>query len=151
MLDELYRDSSNKHTALSIDHRCYGMHHTSPEVRSFPGIETYDNTYELYRGTFCYQTNLCPFSDRISTPQSWAQMTNSLVLRSQTTRSESNRLRQEGENLSKKSGHDLWLQWSRVNEALRVKIRQLEEYARQLQHRYTIVSINGSVGTAKRC
>ncbi|XP_055354059.1 tektin-3-like [Paramacrobiotus metropolitanus] len=119
-LDELYRDSANKHTALSIDHRCYSMHHTSPEVRAYPGIETFDNT--------------------ISTPQSWAQMSNNLVLRAQSTRAESNRLRQDAEQQSKKTDHDLWLQWSRVNEALRVKIRQLEEFSRQLHHRYTIVN-----------
>ncbi|GAV07108.1 hypothetical protein RvY_16984 [Ramazzottius varieornatus] len=120
LLDDLYRDSSAKHTALSIDHKCYGMRFTSPEVRAYPGIEVYENT--------------------ISTPNSWTQCSNTLVLRSQQTRKESTILRQEAKNLLTKTTNELWRIWSRVNEAFRVKINQLEDHSRQLHHRYTILN-----------
>lgn len=120
MLDALYGDSSNKHTALSIDHKTYGMKNTSPEIHSYPGIEVYENT--------------------VSTPQSWSHMTNALILRSQNTRAESNRLRQEADHLLKRTTNELWQEWSRVNEALRTKINQMEDHSRQLHQRYTILN-----------
>ena len=75
----------------------------------------------------------------VSTPQSWAQNTNSMILRAQETRAESNRLRQEADRLEKRLTNELWQEWSRINEALRVKVNQMEDHSRQLHQRYTIV------------
>ena len=44
LLDDLYRDSANKHAALNIDRKSYGFHHNSLEVHAFRGTEVFENT-----------------------------------------------------------------------------------------------------------
>ncbi|EDL10379.1 tektin-3 [Mus musculus] len=101
---ELEKDLSDKQAALRIDDKCQHLRNTSEGVSYFRGVERVDAT--------------------VSVPETWAKFTDDNVLRSQSERAASAKLREETENLLIVTANEMWNQFNKVNLAFTNRIAE---------------------------
>ncbi|NP_001019910.1 tektin-3 [Rattus norvegicus] len=101
---ELEKDLSDKQAALRIDDKCKHLRNTSQGVSYFRGVENVDAT--------------------VSVPESWAKFTDDNVLRSQSERAASAKLREDTENLLIVIANEMWNQFNKVNVAFTNRIAE---------------------------
>ncbi|XP_005349932.1 tektin-3 [Microtus ochrogaster] len=101
---ELEKDLSDKQTALRIDGKCKDLRNTSEGVSYFRGVERVDAT--------------------VSVPESWAKFTDDNILRSQSERVASTKLRDDIENLLVVTANEMWNQFNKVNLAFTNRIAE---------------------------
>ncbi|XP_057632159.1 tektin-3 [Chionomys nivalis] len=101
---ELEKDLSDKQTALRIDGKCKDLRNTSEGVSYFRGVERVDAT--------------------VSVPESWAKFTDDNILRSQSERAASTKLRDDIENLLVVTANEMWNQFNKVNLAFTNRIAE---------------------------
>ncbi|CAH6786184.1 tektin-3 [Phodopus roborovskii] len=101
---ELEKDLSDKQAALRIDDKCKDLRNTSEGVSYFRGVERVDAT--------------------VSVPESWAKFTDDNILRSQSERAASTKLRDDIENLLVVTANEMWNQFNKVNLAFTNRIAE---------------------------
>ncbi|XP_012603451.1 tektin-3 [Microcebus murinus] len=101
---ELEKDLSDKQKAYRIDDKCQHLRNTSEGVSLFRGVEKVDAT--------------------ISVPESWAKFTDDNMLRSQSERAASAKLRDDIENLLVVTANEMWNQFNKVNLAFTTRIAE---------------------------
>ncbi|NWW53590.1 TEKT3 protein, partial [Pedionomus torquatus] len=110
---ELERDLANKQAAHLIDDKCYNLKNTSDGISYYQGVERVDAT--------------------ISVPESWAKFTDDNILRSQSERAASAKLRENGENLLVVTANEMRSQFSRVNAAFTNRIAETADAKSKIQ------------------
>uniref|UniRef100_A0A4W3KBJ8 Tektin n=1 Tax=Callorhinchus milii TaxID=7868 RepID=A0A4W3KBJ8_CALMI len=110
---ELERDLSDKSMAQRIDDKCHQLRNTSDGISYYRGVERVDAT--------------------ISVPESWAKFTDDNVLRSQSERSTSAKLRDDIENLLNATSNELWSQFNAVNVSFTHRISETANAKNKLQ------------------
>ncbi|KAG7200879.1 hypothetical protein KM043_003242 [Ampulex compressa] len=109
----LETDMSNKESALGIDIACHRMNDFSRGLQYYAGIEKYDpSTTEA---------------------ESWAEVSNGTVKRSQEEREKSCRLRSEIETAVDAVGHEMWEAWGLTNNALARRTTEMLEAKGKIQ------------------
>ncbi|XP_051023656.1 tektin-3 [Acomys russatus] len=101
---ELEKDLNDKQAALRIDDKCKHLRNTSEGVGYFRGVERVDAT--------------------VSVPESWAKFTDDNILRSQSERAASAKLREDTENLLVVTANEMWNQFNKVNLAFTNRIAE---------------------------
>ncbi|KFV47513.1 Tektin-3 [Gavia stellata] len=101
---ELERDLVNKQAAYRIDDKCHHLRNTSDGISYYQGVERVDAT--------------------ISAPASWAKFTDNNILRSQSERAASAKLRNSLENLLVVTANEMWRQFNGVNLAFTNRIAE---------------------------
>ncbi|NXT00564.1 TEKT3 protein, partial [Jacana jacana] len=101
---ELERDLANKQAAHHISNKCYNLRNTSDGISYYQGVERVDAT--------------------ISVPESWTKFTDNNILRSQSERAASAKLRDSSENLLVVTANEMRCQFSRVNVAFTNRIAE---------------------------
>ncbi|EGW01313.1 Tektin 3 [Cricetulus griseus] len=91
-------------TAFRIDDKCKDLRNTSEGVSYFRGVEKVDAT--------------------VSVPESWAKFTDDNILRSQSERAASRKLRDDTENLLVVTANEMWNQFNKVNLAFTNRIAE---------------------------
>ncbi|XP_037133764.1 tektin-3 [Syngnathus acus] len=110
---ELERDLSNKVMAQRIDDRCHNLRNTSDGIGFFRGIERLDPS--------------------VSLPESWSKFTDNNVLRSQSQRAASRKLRDEIEVLLSATSSEMWSQFNNVNVSFTGRVAQTADARNSLQ------------------
>ncbi|XP_069339303.1 tektin-3 [Eulemur rufifrons] len=110
---ELEKDLSDKQTAYRIDDKCQHLRNTSEGVSFFRGVERVDAT--------------------ISVPESWAKFTDDNILRSQSERAASAKLRDDTENLLVVTANEMWNQFNKVNLAFTNRIAETADAKNKIQ------------------
>ncbi|XP_029456157.1 tektin-3 [Rhinatrema bivittatum] len=111
---ELERDVSDKQTALRIDDKCHHLRNTSDGISYFRGVDRIDAT--------------------ISVPETWAKFTDDNILRSQSERAASSKLRDDVENLMIATANEMWNQFNTVNVAFTNRIAETNNAKNTLQN-----------------
>ncbi|XP_042658633.1 tektin-3 [Tyto alba] len=101
---ELEKDLANKQAAQRIDDKCHHLRNTSDGIGYYRGVERVDAT--------------------ISVPESWAKFTDNNILRSQSERAASAKLRDNMENLVVVTANEMWHQFNEVNVAFTNRIAE---------------------------
>ncbi|NXU50794.1 TEKT3 protein, partial [Turnix velox] len=101
---ELERDLAHKQAAYHIDDKCYHLRNTTDGISYYRGVEEVDAT--------------------ISVPESWAKFTDNNILRSQSERAASSKLRDSSENLLELTASEMRSQFNRVNVAFTNRIAE---------------------------
>ncbi|KAK2528599.1 Tekt3 [Columba guinea] len=89
---EVEKDLANKQTAHRIDDKCHHLRNSSDGISYYRGVERFDAT--------------------ISVPESWAKFTDDNILRSQSERAASAKLRDDIENLLVVTANEMWRQFN---------------------------------------
>ncbi|XP_068120204.1 tektin-3 [Hyperolius riggenbachi] len=110
---ELERDISDKQTAFRIDDKCQNLRNTSDGIGYYRGVERIDAT--------------------ISIPDTWAKFTDDNILRSQSERAASAKLREDVENLLNVTSNEMWSQFNRVNVTFTNRISETADAKNKLQ------------------
>ncbi|KAM9837803.1 tektin-3 [Aulostomus maculatus] len=110
---ELERDMSDKVTAQRIDDRCHHLRNTSDGIGYYRGIERLDPSLSL--------------------PDSWSKFTDDNLLRSQSERAASHKLRDEIETLLNITSSEMWNQFNNVNVAFTNRISETADAKSSLQ------------------
>nr|XP_046234245.1 tektin-3 [Scatophagus argus]XP_046234246.1 tektin-3 [Scatophagus argus] len=110
---ELERDISDKVTAQRIDDRCHHLRNTSDGIGYYRGIERLDPSLSL--------------------PDSWSKFTDDNILRSQSERAASHKLRDEIEILLNTTSNEMWNQFNNVNIAFTNRISETADAKNSLQ------------------
>uniref|UniRef100_A0A8C8YYA6 Tektin n=1 Tax=Prolemur simus TaxID=1328070 RepID=A0A8C8YYA6_PROSS len=110
---ELEKDLSDKQTAYRIDDKCQHLRNTSEGISFFRGVERVDAT--------------------ISVPESWAKFTDDNILRSQSERAASAKLRDDTENLLVVTANEMWNQFNKVNLAFTNRIAETADAKNKIQ------------------
>ncbi|NXH12897.1 TEKT3 protein, partial [Bucco capensis] len=110
---ELERDLANKQVAHRIDDKCHHLRNTSDGISYYRGVERVDAT--------------------ISVPESWAKFTDANILRSQSERAASSRLRNIIENLMVETANEMWSQFNKGNIAFSNRIAETADAKSKLQ------------------
>ncbi|XP_004634994.2 tektin-3 [Octodon degus] len=110
---ELEKDLSDKQAAYRIDDKCHHLHNTSDGVSYFRGVEKVDAT--------------------VSVPESWAKFTDDNILRSQSERAASAKLRDDIENLLVVTANEMWNQFNKVNVAFTNRIAETADAKNKIQ------------------
>ncbi|XP_043855529.1 tektin-3 [Dromiciops gliroides] len=110
---ELEKDLSDKQTAFRIDDKCHHLRNTSDGISYYRGVERVDAT--------------------ISVPESWAKFTDDNILRSQSERAASAKLRNDIENLLVVTANEMWNQFNAVNVALTNRIAETGDAKNKIQ------------------
>ncbi|XP_005989354.1 tektin-3 [Latimeria chalumnae] len=111
--NELERDLFDKVTAYRIDDKCHHLRNTSDGISYFRGVERVDAT--------------------ISVPETWAKFTDDNILRSQSERAASAKLRDDIENLLNATSNEMWNQFNIVNVAFTNRISETTDARNKLQ------------------
>nr|XP_033817167.1 tektin-3 [Geotrypetes seraphini]XP_033817168.1 tektin-3 [Geotrypetes seraphini] len=111
---ELERDVSDKQTALRIDDKCHHLRNTSEGIGYFRGVDRIDAT--------------------ISVPETWAKFTDDNILRCQSERAASAKLRDDVENLLIITANEMWNQFNTVNVAFTNRIAETNDAKNKLQN-----------------
>ncbi|XP_005503280.3 tektin-3 [Columba livia] len=101
---EVEKDLANKQTAHRIDDKCHHLRNSSDGISYYRGVERFDAT--------------------ISVPESWAKFTDDNILRSQSERAASAKLRDDIENLLVVTANEMWRQFNTVNVAFTNRIAE---------------------------
>ncbi|NWI13506.1 TEKT3 protein, partial [Crypturellus soui] len=110
---ELEKDLADKQTAHRIDDKCHHLRNTSDGISYYRGVERVDAT--------------------ISVPDSWAKFTDDNILRSQSERAASAKLRGDIENLLVVTANEMWNQFNRVNVAFTNRIAETADAKNKIQ------------------
>ncbi|NWX43972.1 TEKT3 protein, partial [Steatornis caripensis] len=110
---ELERDLADKHMAHHIDEKCHHLRNTSNGISYYQGVERVDAT--------------------ISVPESWAGFTDNNILRSQSEREASTRLRDNIKNLLMVAANEMWRQFNAVNVAFTNRIAETTDAKNKTQ------------------
>ncbi|XP_028824665.1 tektin-3-like [Denticeps clupeoides] len=110
---ELERDLSDKVAAQRIDDRCHTLRNTSDGISYYRGIDRVDPS--------------------ISLPDSWSKFTDDNILRSQSERVASHKLRDEIEILLNTTSNQMWNQFNNVNVAFTNRISETSDAKNNLQ------------------
>ncbi|XP_063817094.1 tektin-3 [Pseudophryne corroboree] len=110
---ELERDISDKQTAYRIDDKCQNLRNTSDGIGYYRGVERID---------------AC-----ISIPESWARYTDDNILRSQTEKAASAKVREEVESLLNVTSNEMWSQFNLVNVMFTNRISETADAKNKLQ------------------
>ncbi|KYO40823.1 tektin-3 isoform A [Alligator mississippiensis] len=110
---ELEKDLADKQTAHRIDDKCHHLRNTSDGISYYRGVERVDAT--------------------ISVPESWAKFTDDNILRSQSERTASSKLRDDIENLLVVTANEMWNQFNKVNVAFTNRIAETADAKNKIQ------------------
>ncbi|XP_006877334.1 PREDICTED: tektin-3 [Chrysochloris asiatica] len=110
---ELEKDLSDKQTAYWIDDKCHHLRNTSDGVSYFRGVEKVDAT--------------------VSVPESWAKFTDDNILRSQSERADSTKLRHDIDNLLVVTANEMWNQFNKVNLSFTNRIAETADAKNKIQ------------------
>uniref|UniRef100_A0A8C7Z8R1 Tektin n=1 Tax=Oryzias sinensis TaxID=183150 RepID=A0A8C7Z8R1_9TELE len=110
---ELEKDLSDKLTAQRIDDRCHHLRNTSDGIGYYRGIDRQDHA--------------------VSLPDSWSRFTDDNILRSQSERATSHKLRDEIEILLNTTSNEMWNQFNNVNIAFTNRISETTDAKSSLQ------------------
>ncbi|OXB81186.1 UNVERIFIED_CONTAM: hypothetical protein H355_005116 [Colinus virginianus] len=110
---EVERDLADKQTAHRIDGKCHHLRNTSDGISYYRGVERVDAT--------------------ISVPDSWAKFTDDNILRSQSERAASAKLREDIENLLVVTANEMWNQFNSVNVAFTNRIAEMADAKSKIQ------------------
>ncbi|KAJ6660441.1 hypothetical protein lerEdw1_017865 [Lerista edwardsae] len=110
---ELEKDLSDKQAAHRIDDKCYHLRNTSEGIAYFRGVERADAT--------------------ISVPESWAKFTDDNILRSQSERAASSKMRDDIETLLVVTANEMWNQFNRANVAFTKRISETADAKNKIQ------------------
>lgn len=110
---ELEKDLSDKQSAHRIDDKCHHLRNTSDGIAYFRGVERADAT--------------------ISVPESWAKFTDDNILRSQSERAASSKLRDDIETLLVVTANEMWNQFNRANVAFTKRISETADAKNKIQ------------------
>ncbi|CAK6437633.1 unnamed protein product [Pipistrellus nathusii] len=110
---ELEKDLHDKQVAHRIDDKCHHLRNTSDGVSYFRGVERVDAT--------------------VSVPESWAKFTDDNLLRSQSERAASAKLRDDIQNLLVVTANEMWNQFNKVNLALTNRIAETADAKSKIQ------------------
>ncbi|XP_048869956.1 tektin-3 [Brienomyrus brachyistius] len=110
---EMERDLSDKAVAQRIDSRCRQLRNTSDGISFHRGIERLDPSLSL--------------------PDSWSKFTDDNILRSQSERAASHKLRDNIEFLLSSTSNEMWSQFNSVNVAFTNRISEIAEAKSSLQ------------------
>ncbi|XP_007943778.1 tektin-3 [Orycteropus afer afer] len=110
---ELEKDLSDKQAAYRIDDKCHHLRNTSEGVSYFRGVENVDAT--------------------VSVPESWAKFTDDNILRSQSERAASAKLREDIENLLVVTANEMWNQFNKVNLSFTNRIAETADAKNKIQ------------------
>uniref|UniRef100_F6RBW1 Tektin n=1 Tax=Ciona intestinalis TaxID=7719 RepID=F6RBW1_CIOIN len=110
---ELERDHSDKFSALRIDNRCHGLRNTSDGISFHRGVDRVDAT--------------------VSVPETWAKFSDDNLLRSQSERASSAKLRDDIENLLNITSNEMWSQFNNVNVSFTNRIAESFDAKNKLQ------------------
>ncbi|XP_004603944.1 tektin-3 [Sorex araneus] len=110
---ELEKDLSDKQTAYRIDDKCQHLQNTSDGVSFYRGVEKVDAT--------------------ISVPESWAKFTDDNILRSQSERAASSKLREDIQNLLVVTANEMWNHFNKVNMAFTNRIAETADAKNKIQ------------------
>jgi len=110
---ELERDCGDKFSALRIDNSCHELRNTSDGIAHHRGIEKIDAT--------------------VSTPETWAKFTDNNLLRSQSERAQSSKLRNDIEQLMNTTSNEMWAQFNNCNVSFTNRISETAEAKNKLQ------------------
>ncbi|NXT22160.1 TEKT3 protein, partial [Syrrhaptes paradoxus] len=110
---EVERDLANKQAAHRIDDKCHHLRNTSDGISYYRGVERVDAT--------------------ISVPESWAKFTDDNILRSQSERAASAKLRDDIENLLVVTANEMWRQFNSVNVAFTNRIAETADAKNKIQ------------------
>ncbi|XP_003484758.1 tektin-3 [Bombus impatiens] len=111
--NQLEIDIKNKETALGIDVTCHQMNNFSRGLKYYGGIEKYDPS--------------------VTEAESWAEVSNNVVKKSQKEREKSNQLRSDIEVAIDAVGHEMWEAWGNANNALARRAAEMLEAKEKLQ------------------
>eukprot|EP00094_Tigriopus_californicus_P013682 TCALIF_13239-PA protein Name:"Similar to TEKT3 Tektin-3 (Bos taurus)" AED:0.18 eAED:0.18 QI:297/0.57/0.5/1/0.42/0.5/8/0/424 len=110
---QLERDLANKDQAINIDHTCHQLQNTSRAINMHGGIEKMD--------------------PNVSIPDTWAENSNHNIQESQASRSTSQRLRSDVDNLITQCANDMWSSWTNSNTSLQQRITESTDAHNKLQ------------------
>ncbi|XP_049717510.1 tektin-3 isoform X2 [Elephas maximus indicus] len=110
---ELEKDLSDKQAAYRIDDKCHHLRNTSDGVSYFRGVEKVDAT--------------------VSVPESWAKFTDDNILRSQSERAASAKLRDDIENLLVVTANEMWNQFNKVNLSFTNRVAETADAKNKIQ------------------
>uniref|UniRef100_A0A8C5R4B3 Tektin n=1 Tax=Leptobrachium leishanense TaxID=445787 RepID=A0A8C5R4B3_9ANUR len=110
---ELERDISDKQSAFRIDEKCQNLRNTSEGIGYYRGVERIDAT--------------------ISVPESWAKFSDDNILRSQSERSASAKLREDVENLLNVTSNEMWSHFNQVNVTFTNRMSETADAKNRLQ------------------
>ncbi|XP_078082107.1 tektin-3 [Mustelus asterias] len=110
---ELEQDIGDKNTAHRIDGKCHQLRNTSDGISYYRGVDRVDAT--------------------ISVPESWAKYTDNNILRSQSERAASAKLRDDIENLLNSTSSEMWNQFNTLNVSFTNRISEIAEAKNKLQ------------------
>ncbi|XP_077183662.1 tektin-3 [Paroedura picta] len=110
---ELEKDLSDKQSAHRIDDKCHHLRNTSDGISYYRGVERVDAT--------------------ISVPESWAKFTDDNILRSQSERAASSKLRNDIETLLVVTANEMWNQFNKVNVAFTNRISETADAKNKIQ------------------
>ncbi|KAM5308252.1 tektin-3 [Glossophaga mutica] len=110
---ELEKDLSDKQRAYQIDDKCHHLRNTSDGISYFCGVERVDAT--------------------VSVPESWAKFTDDNILRSQSERAASAKLRDDIQNLLVVTANEMWNQFNKVNVAFTNRIAETADAKNKIQ------------------
>ncbi|XP_015226431.1 PREDICTED: tektin-3 [Cyprinodon variegatus] len=110
---ELEKDLGDKVSAQRIDDKCHHLRNTSDGIGFYRGIDRIDYS--------------------VSLPDSWSKFTDDNILRSQSERAASNKLRDEIEILLSTTSNEMWNQFNSVNVAFTNRISETADTKNNLQ------------------
>ncbi|XP_009878326.1 PREDICTED: tektin-3, partial [Charadrius vociferus] len=110
---QLEKDLANKQVAHRIDDKCHHLRNSSQGIHYYRGVERVDAT--------------------ISVPASWAKFTSDNILRSQSVRAASAKLRHDIESLLVATANEMWRQFNTTNVAFTGRIAETAEAKSRLQ------------------
>lgn len=99
--------------AYRIDDKCHHLRNTSGGVSYFRGVERVDAT--------------------VSVPESWAKFTDDNILRSQSERAASAKLRDDIQNLLVVTANEMWNQFNKVNLSFTNRIAETADAKNKIQ------------------
>ncbi|KAG8430179.1 hypothetical protein GDO86_018298, partial [Hymenochirus boettgeri] len=118
---ELERDINDKQAAFRIDEKCQNLRNSSDGIGYYRGVERLDTT--------------------VSIPETWAKFSDDNILRSQSERAASAKLREDAENLLSSTSNDMWGQFNAVNVNFTNRISETADSKNKLQSHLAKVPI----------
>ncbi|KAI8501191.1 regulation of brood size [Branchiostoma belcheri] len=110
---ELERDVSDKHVAHRIDDYCHQLRNTSEGIAYHRGVEKVDAT--------------------VTVPETWAKFSDNNILRSQSERAASAKLRADIEALLNQCSNEMWTHFNNVNVGFSNRISETMDAKNKLQ------------------
>ncbi|OCT60783.1 hypothetical protein XELAEV_18046805mg [Xenopus laevis] len=111
---ELERDISDKQTALRIDDKCQNLRNSSDGIGYYRGVDRIDAT--------------------VSIPETWAKFSDDNILRSQSERTASAKLREDAETILASTSNGMWSQFNTVNVNFTNRISETADAKNKLQN-----------------